>query len=351
MCELTLEFWREALRRPVVKLRAEVVKEGFWPTTVYRIYLEYADGEAPRTLILKCARPDWPGDLWGAEREYRVYTELLPQVPIPQARRYFTMPGNNKHHTQIVMQDLDDEFVFYPETHAWTWSQCQAMLRTYARLHAAGQMLQPERRPYLMSRLRERWTPQGARAMFADLLEAPEMNARLSPFGTSVAAALDELPRLERLAAQDPLTLVHYDAYPPNIAFSRDAAAPEAVLIDWAMATCDIAEIDLAFIFQQTYGSDRLLDWRAALQYYWEERARITGCGYNWEERVLVFRYARILALFTTLVPLHRAWLKSVREGIPFGPDSPDPYMRFYDATLSDLMDALPELAKADDRS
>lgn len=351
MCEPTIEFWREALHRPVVNFQAEVIKEGFWPTTVYRIHLEYADGAAPRSLILKCARPDWPGDPWGAEREYRVYAELLPRVPIPQARRYPADSGEDEHHAQIVMQDLNDGYVFYSESHAWTWTECQAMLRSYARLHTAGQSLQPERLPYLMSQLQKRWTPSGARAMFADLLQTPSLEARLTPCLPLLAAVLDELPSLEQIASREPLTLVHYDAYPPNIAFSLDSERPEAVLIDWAMATCDIAEIDLAFVFQQTYGSDRLLDWREALQYYWDERAHLTGCEYNWKDRVLIFRYARMQALFTTLVPLHRAWQKAMREGKRFGPDSSDPYTRFYDATLSDLMDTLRELAEPVDQN
>ena len=64
-----------------------------------------------------------------------------------------------------------------------------------------------------------------------------------------VHAVLEELPDLERVIAGEPLTLVHYDAYPPNIAFARHNPQADAVLIDWALASCDLGETDLAFLF------------------------------------------------------------------------------------------------------
>jgi thiamine kinase-like enzyme len=344
VCELTIEFWREALQAPVTAFEATVIKEGFWPTTVYRVRLESSNASTPRSLILKCAGPHWQNDPYGAERELNVYTQLLPHIPIRQPALYFAIPGDGQHHTQIAMQDLDDAFVFYPETQAWTWTEAQAIVRTLARLHIAAESLCVTERPYLMPPLRQRWTPARAREMFADLLNTSWLNERLARVASCVDLVLGELPRLEQIAANEPFTLVHYDVYPPNVAFPRDMSQSEAVLIDWALASADIAEIDLAFVFQQPYKSDRLLDWRSALRYYWDEREQLTGDPYVWQERCAIFRYARIQTVFTTLVPIHRAWEKAVRESSIIGPDSPDPYMRFYDATLKDVADTLQEL-------
>ena len=345
-CDLPIEFWREILRAPLARVETTIIKEGYLPSAVYRVQLESADEATPRSVILKCARPPWGDDASRREREYCVYAELVSQIPIRQATRYFSQLGDESNHTHIVMQDLADDYIFYPETHAWTWSEAQAMLRVLAQLHSAGERLRVSERAYLMPRLCTRWSPSRAREMFADLLNTSWLHARMIRADSHVDAALNALPRLEHIAANEPLTLVHYDIYPPNVAFTRNATQPDAVLIDWAAATADIAEIDLAFLFQQPYKSARLLDWRTALRFYWDERARLTGNAYAWQQRCAVFQYARIQALFTTFLAIHRAWEKCERENLRIAPDSPDPYMRFFDATLNDVLDTLEALAE-----
>lgn len=344
MCELTVDFWRKAMNAPIQCFEATAIKEGFMPSTVYRVRLESADETIPRSVILKCVRPPWANDPYGSEREYRVYTDLLPHIPIPQAERYFTCFDETTQHTQIVMQDLSGDHVFYPETHAWTGAEAQGMMRALAQLHSTGETLGTAERPYMMSRLCKRWTPPQMRQIFSDLAGTDWLAARMERGLEDVDKVLAELPVLERMAAQEPLTLVHYDVYPPNVALTRDAVVPEAVLIDWAAATADVAEIDLAFLFQQPYKSDRLLDWRTTLRYYWDERLRLTGRAYAWDERCAVFRYARLQALFTTMLAIHRAWEKCIRENLRIAPDSPDPYMRFFDAMLTEVLDTLEEL-------
>ncbi len=347
MCQPTVEFWRKALRHPVVDFQASVIKEGFWPTTVTRIYLQYANGAGPRSVILKCAQPNWVGDPWGAQREAGVYRDLISRMAVSQAACYFIVAGGDQEPTQIVLQDLNDAYAFYPETHVWTDAEARAMLRTYARLHTAAQMLEVQTCPYLLPPLRERWTPLSARKMISDLLETSWAGKRLDPVAPLVEILLDELPTLEPLAAGEPLTLVHYDAYPPNVGFARQDKSADAILIDWALASREIAEIDIAALFQQPYQSDRHLNWRAALRYYWDERARMTGDAYDWDERVMLLRYARIQLLFTALGPIHRAWAKAAREGKPFTPDAPDPYTRFYNATLDALIEIVKELTNS----
>jgi len=182
--------------------------------------------------------------------------------------------------------------------------------------------------------------------MFSDLLNTAWMHERIRPAIANVEQILNELPHLEKIALNEPLTLVHYDVYPPNVAFTRDSAQPDAVLIDWASASADIAEIDLAFLFQQPYKSARLLNWRKALRYYWEERRCLMGSPYDWQERCAIFRYARIQAIFTTMVAIHRGWEKTVELGTRIAPDSPDPYMRFYDAALNEVIHPCQELVE-----
>jgi thiamine kinase-like enzyme len=346
MCDLTVEFWQAILGVPLTGFEATVIKEGFLPSTVYRVQLESSDAVTPRSVILKCVRPPWGEDAYRGEREARVYTELVAALPIPQAARYFVHLGDAAHHSQLVLQDLNNAFVFYPETHAWTWAEAQAILRALAQLHSGGRALDIPNRPYLMSPLHTRWTPQRAREMMADLAHTDWLAARMTQAEARTERVLNELRQLEQLAAREALTLVHYDIYPPNIAFTRDAAEPEAVLIDWAAATADVAEIDLAFLFLQPYHSDRLLDWRAALRYYWDERARLTGEPYDWQERCAMFRYGQIQTLFTTLLAIHRGWEKGIREGTRLAADAADPYARFYDASLHSVLRTLQALVE-----
>jgi|GEM_PF-2539438 len=348
VCQPTVEFWRNALQLPVIDFQASIIKEGFWPTTVTRIFLQYANGTGPRSVILKCAQPNWVGDAWGAQREASVYRDLLSRIPVAQPACYFISEGGNQEPTQIVLQDLADAYAFYPETHVWSVVEASAMLRSYARLHTAAQTLDVKNCPYLMLPLCERWTPQGARKMVSDLLQTSWAGARLKPVAPFVEILLDELPSLARVAAGEPITLVHYDAYPPNVGFSFRDESADAVLIDWALATRDIAEIDVAALFQQPYRSNQQLDWRAMLRYYWDERARLTGEAYDWQERVMLLRYARIQLLFAALGPIHLAWEKAEREGKPFTPDAPDPYTRFYNATLDVMIEIVKELMGKD---
>lgn len=352
---MTVEFWSRALGRRVVAARAEVIKEGFWPTTVSRVWLAYADGAGPRTVIVKCARPDWPGDPHGTEREARVYSELLAEMPVAQARRWFVEASGPRGHAHVVLGDLDRSHVFYSERHRWSRAELEAMLRTYARLHVAGRARVSARPEYLMAPLRERWTAEGAREITAELAaRSPEMG--LVGILPLVERMLDEAQNMEELAAGEPATLVHYDAYPPNVAFRRgsayangdeseaDAAQDGAILIDWALATRDMGEVDLALLLQQPYGSDRALHWRDMLSYYYQERARLTGELFDLAERTRALRYARIGAWFTTLVPIHRAWARAMREGKPFGPEAEEPYAQYYQAMLEELIATANEL-------
>lgn len=346
MSELTLAFWQKALDTSVTGFEATLIKEGFVTTTVSRVRIETTDTSVPRSVILKCARPPWQDDPFGPEREARVYDELVSQIPIPQAQIYYRELGGASRATCIVMQDLNDDHIFYPETHTWTWAQAQSLLRVLARLHSAAQALHIPERPYLSSPLSARWTPAHGREMVADLAHTSWLQARVEPVVEKVSRILDELPQLERIAAGEPVTLIHYDVYPPNVAFSRHTPRPEAVLIDWALSAADIAEIDLAFLFQQPYHSDRLLDWRTALRYYWDERACLTGKTYDWDVRCAVFRYARIQAVFTVLLAIHRAWQKNMLDGTRIAADSPDPFLRYYDAALSCVLHTLHELTE-----
>lgn len=346
MSALTLEFLRKALGASVTGFETTVIKEGFVTSTVSRLRLESTDAFTPRTVILKSATPPWQDDPFGPEREAHVYDELLSHIPIPQARRYYSELGGTERDTKIVMQDLNDAYIFYPETHLWTWTQAQAMLRVLARVHSTAQNLDIASRSYLMSRLCTRWTAARVREMFSDLANTSWLQERVSPALAPLETILNELPELERIAATEPLTLIHYDVYPPNVAFSRAATAPAPVLIDWATAAADIAEIDLAFMFQQPYGSDRLLDWRTALHFYWDERVCLTGEVYDWDERCAVFRYARVQAIFTILLAVHRGWEKNMRAGMQMTADSPDPFVRYYDAALTRIIKTIQELTE-----
>lgn len=342
MCDTSLDFWRDTLQLPVTRFDAALIKQGFHPNQVYRVTVEYelqADG--PRSLIYKCAYGPWADDSFGQAREYRVYQECLSQIPI--AKPPFFLPAISPDGThRIVLQDLSGDHNIFPPEHVWSWVEARAMLRTYAKLHAFAPTLNVPQRPYLMPPLARRWTPDQIRSMIADFLSTPWLAPRVEPAARSLDLVLNEVAALEPLAALEPQALVHYDAYPPNVAFASDGDA-DAILIDWELATCDIAEIDLAALFLQPYHSDRVLDWHSVLEYYWQLRSQLDGKKYDLAARVPLFRYARLQTLLNTIVPIHHAWQKAVSQQMPFAPDAPDPYARYFDAMSATVMTGLSE--------
>ena len=87
--------------------------------------------------------------------------------------------------------------------------------------------------------------------------------------------------------------------------------------MDWEMVGRGLAELDLAFMFLQPFGSHRKLDRAAALAFYWRERERIEQPMVSAGERDRRQRYADALWALWLIPVAHKM------AHYPFPPASP----------------------------
>lgn len=312
----SLPLLRQVVHPAILEAVARPIKHSSTPATVYRVQLTHGRGaaSAPTQLILKRMAPDWPDDAHGHEREARFYATFWPQLELGDFHVYYAGPEPGSAYHLVIMDDLTLTHSFPLPTHTWTQVEIEAIVRIYARLHVRGAAALPAAaaRNWLLPRHETRvWENAG------NLLR---LAADLSDWG--IWPALPGLMRLLRQTldrmtenTQLPVTLLHNDVYPPNIGLPcRDQG--DVVLLDWEMLGWGLAEMDLAFMFLQPYGSHRHLQRQAALAAYWQERARLGDATPSLAERQARQQYADTLWALWLIPVAHRM------AAAPFPPGS-----------------------------
>lgn len=234
----------------------------------------------------------------------RFFAQLLPALDISRPVIYFAGREPDTTYNLVIMEDVAAAYRFPAPHHAWTMDEISAILRTYARFHTSGKANLPgaSQRSWLVARHEQR--------ILERKQEIPAMVRELEALG--IWPAMPGLPRLfSWLLAQtefylaEPPTLLHNDVYPPNAALPNDDSS-DVMLFDWEMVGWGVAEMDLAFMFLQPFGSHRGLDRVAALDHYWRERAALTGQRPAQEERQARQLYADALWAFWLVPVAHR---------------------------------------------
>jgi hypothetical protein len=296
MYEPPLDLLRQVVDPSITGAAAVPIKRSSTPATVYRVTLSVRDHAAPATVIVKRTEPGWPDDPLGHRREALFFDRLFPRLCLAGPRVYYSGSDPDDQHCLIVMEDLADNFRFPPPRHLWTQVEIGPIVTTYATLHHVGEMVlpPPAERQWLVDRHESR--------VMATAGELPEMARELARRGV-----WPELPQLTGLLenvlvavkqfANCPVTVLHNDVYPPNIGLARQEQLDEqpAVLLDWDMVGWGLAEMDLAFMFLQPYGSHRRLDRAAALDRYWSQRAKLAGSAIDLATRQARQAYADAL--------------------------------------------------------
>ncbi|HYM30830.1 MAG TPA: aminoglycoside phosphotransferase family protein [Candidatus Cybelea sp.] len=231
---------------------------------IVRLRLTY-NGPAPRapaSLILKTGHPQRAVTSWNSgQREVAFYTQAAPATPAGLLLRCFGAEwdaGTNAWH--LLLEDLTDSHHI-----ATTWplpppdGQCESMVRTLARFHAAW------------------WDDPrlGASvgAWFDDAATAEQMRGLAAQFGRFVDLVGDRLsserralyerlidaaPRLlERYRSRRHATIVHGDAHVWNYLMPNPGGAGGVRLFDWDAWHIDTASDDLAYMMATHWYPER----------------------------------------------------------------------------------------------
>lgn len=267
------QFLRQVIDPAVREVSAEVIKNSAAPATVYRLHLSGDVSLQVPTVVAKQIRPDWPGDPSGHEREALFYTYLMPGLDLPCGRIYFAGPEPDSDNRLLIMEDLSGSHLFPARSYLWSWEDARAVLNSYARLHHRGQRCLPPsgERAWLFARHEQR--------LLATAGDLPRMNKEITAkglwppvprFDALLEATLSAVKQMVRVQP----TLIHNDVYTPNLGLPR-LAGDEVIILDWEMVGWGLAEMDLAFMFMQPFGSHRRLDRTQSLDYYWRQREKL----------------------------------------------------------------------------
>jgi hypothetical protein len=296
----SLSLLRHAISPQIQGIEASLIQDGPSPSAVYRVRLHYAE---PRrrlsSVIVKAVKPNWPDDPFGADREYIFYTRFLPHLDLGHAELYYAGIDKATHHRILVMQDLSPDYRFPPANHPWSEEETRCLLRVYARLHTHGRALLPEARNggWLMPPYQERLANERIPGM-ADELQRIGVWPSIPGLGRLFERTRANVARLDSHAN----TLLHNDVYPPNVALPANLD-DEAILIDWAMLSWGLAELDLAYLFMQPFRSTRLINRAEAQNYYWKQRQLLGDDIHSSQERAARQRHSdAVLALALTPV-------------------------------------------------
>jgi aminoglycoside phosphotransferase (APT) family kinase protein len=271
----SLSLLRSEVSPSIKHVSAELIKRSSTPAAVYRLELAYEDGPGPRSLVVKRIEAGWPGDPLGHEREVRFYQRLLPRLNFPHPTIYYAGPEPGSPANLVIMEDVAGTHRFPAKEHLWTQFEIESILNTYARLHASGQACLPAvgELSWLLDRHEKRlFETAGDLPAMVEALVNCGIWASMPGFGR----LLDRTLREAEILSSHPVILLHNDVYPPNCGLPL-SGEKDAILVDWDMASIGLAEMDLAFMFIQPYGSHRRLDRQAALAHYWRRRQELDG--------------------------------------------------------------------------
>jgi hypothetical protein len=232
----------------------------------------------------------------------------------------------------LILEDLKAAYRFPRTSHRWTVAELRHALGAYARLHVLGRSLLPEEsdRGWLFSYLEPPIDLEGLRADYQELVAG----AHWSPI-SGLEDLIEEAGHgVQELAAR-PITLLHHDVWPSNVALPR-GQDEEAVLVDWEMVGWGPAEVDLAYLFLEPYQGARELQAVKVWDVYWQERHKLEGSIPARELRQDIQRQAEVM-LALSLIQVARSVARS-----PYPINSrPGAYWRVMHETLPSRLRAL----------
>lgn len=230
---------------------------------IIRLGLSYdapAD-DAPRSLILKVAHPDFASKLWKAGRqEVAFYSKVAPAMPGLTPRCYGNDWNDETKAWHLLLEDLTDSHQIVTE---WPLppdeERSRSIVRALARAHAAWW-----EHPSLGGTVGT-WidadTMQGVMAQFTEHLArfSDLRGDRLSAERRDLYRRLiDAAPRLmQRDYSRRHVTIVHGDAHVWNFLVPKDATHDDVRLFDFDQWRITVGASDLAYMMALQWYPDR----------------------------------------------------------------------------------------------
>ena len=307
MAAPSINFLRDIISPSILRVDAEPIKKSSTPAAVYRLLLVFKDQKQPQSMVFKRIQEDWPDDPQGHRRE--------PEIDVPHPEIYFAGPEPRATTHLVLMEDATPNHWFPSPSHAWSQKEIELIIRSYARLHASGisGLETMGETDWLVERHEKRlYDTADQLPVMLEALIASGTLPKISGFGSLLQQTLRDAERL----ADQPVTVIHNDVYPPNCGIPLDGVS-DVILVDWDMVGTGLAEMDLAFMFMQPFKSSSRLNRKAALNYYWEQRKRFEGAIPTDAERIVRQRYADTLWALWLIPVAYRMWAS------PFPPKSP----------------------------
>lgn len=242
-----------------VTVAKETVKQR---SRTLRLYLDHdgAGGTTPASVILKTGHLDGSGrPAYANRREVTFYRDVAPTLPPDVVPRCFeAVHATDTASWYLLLEDLTDSHALASE-HPLppAIAQCEAVVRAWARLHAAH---------WGDKNLSASWRALAEPTRIVAPVEAADQVGRfvdtypdvLSPERVRLFERLvDKLPDLLGDGAGRCLTLVHGDAHWWNCFVPRPGVRDGVRLFDWEGWGLDSAAMDLAYMLAMLWFPDR----------------------------------------------------------------------------------------------
>jgi hypothetical protein len=182
-------------------------------------------------------------------REYEIYAEVLPHVPLPALRCFGWFCLQDEEFSWLFLEDAgDEEFDPSIERHRVLAARWIGKLHVNALRLPTSMHLPPAGASRYLGHLRH------ARQLLVDCRANPALSAKDMAVLDSVVSHCDELEalwgRIEKQCGDLPQTLVHGDFVPKNLRVRKGLGESSLVLFDWEMVgwgppAADLASVDL----------------------------------------------------------------------------------------------------------
>jgi thiamine kinase-like enzyme len=285
-------------------------------STIARLRLEYspdAEGPRPSRLFFKASRPDHSPELAaGVLKEVAFYETVTPLMcPGIVPHCYDAARDQTANTFHLLLEDLAETHVVVTE---WplppTTEQCQRIIETYARFHAAwwnDPRLGVEVGTFMDKAALRGWLQNYERrfAAFVDRLGDRLPPARRQVYERAIGSAWT---LTSRYRSREHLTIVHGDAHVWNLMYPRSTEADGLRLIDWDGWRLDLAAEDLAYMMAVHWYPERRRRLEMPLLRRYHDALETNGVsGYGFEA---LWEDYRLSVVWQLAVPVWQSALK-----------------------------------------